>query len=246
VPADQGSEQSRVYPQRGQTILHLISRMIAPQTQQLCTIGSRGMSSRVIVSAMRRPLQPFGGRARLALLLAGLLGSGCASITLDTVRADVAAGQGHLIATVPFVAQEAYQCGPAALAMVLRYWGAPADAEEIGRALYLPSARGVLNLELEFEARRRGFRTQAFEGTLERAQAELRRGRPVIVFQDLGRGPVSVPHFAVLVGYDDRAEVVVLHSGTTPYHVLSYAEFRRTWEARRAWSLLVLPPGEAA
>jgi ABC-type bacteriocin/lantibiotic exporter with double-glycine peptidase domain len=164
---------------------------------------------------------------------------------LEAVQADIAAGHGHLIATVPFIAQDAYQCGPAALAMVLRYWGAAADAEEIGRALYIPSARGVLNVELEFQARRRGFRTQAFEGTLDRAKAELRRGRPLIVFQDLGRGPVSVPHFAVLVGFDDRAEVVVLHSGTRPYHRLSYGEFLRTWAARRGWTLLVIP-GDAA
>jgi hypothetical protein len=219
--------------------------MIAPQTQQLWTIASCAMSSRVIVSAMRRPLQPFGARALPILLLAGLLGSACAPVTLDAVRTDVAAGQGHLIDTVPFIPQEAYQCGPAALAMVLRYWGVAADPEEIGRALYLPSARGVLNLELEFEARRRGFRTQAFEGTLDRAKAELRQGRPVIVFQDLGRGPVSIPHFAVLLGYDDRSEVVVLHSGTTAYHVLSYAEFLRTWAAHRAWSLLITPQGPA-
>jgi ABC-type bacteriocin/lantibiotic exporter with double-glycine peptidase domain len=195
---------------------------------------------------MSRPLQRSGARAALLLLLAGLLGNGCGGASLDAVRADVTAGHGHLISTVPFIAQEAYQCGPAALAMVLRYWGAAADAEQIGRALYLPSARGVLNLELEFEARRRGFRAQAFEGTLERAKTELRRGRPLIVFQDLGRGPLSVPHFAVLVGYDDRAEVVVLHSGTTEYHLLPYAEFHRTWAARRGWTLLVTPPTAAA
>jgi ABC-type bacteriocin/lantibiotic exporter with double-glycine peptidase domain len=195
---------------------------------------------------MARPLQHSGARAVTTLLLAGLLGSGCTAATLDVVRGDVAAGQGHLITTVPFIAQEAYQCGPAALAMVLQYWGAAADAEEIGRALYLPSARGVLNLELEFEARRRGFRTQAFEGTLERVKTELRQGRPLIVFQDLGRGPVSVPHFAVLLGYDDRAEVVVLHSGTTAYRLLPYTEFLRTWAARRGWSLLITPPGAAA
>ena len=195
---------------------------------------------------MRRPLQPLGARAIPILLVAGLLGSACAPVTLDTVRADAAAGQGHLITTVPFIPQEAYQCGPAALAMVLRYWGVEADPEAIGRALYLPSAKGVLNLELEFEARRRGFRTEAFEGTLDRAKAELRRGRPVIVFQDLGLGPVSVPHFAVLLGYDDRSEVVVLHSGTTAYHVLSYAEFLRTWAVHQSWSLLITPRGPAA
>src|SRR5262245_58941086 len=136
---------------------------------------------------MSRPLQPFGGCAAI-LLVAGLLGTGCARVTLDTVRADVAAAQGHLIATVPFIAQDAYQCGPAALAMVLRYWGATADAEEIGRSLYLPSAQGVLNLELEFEARRRGFRTPAFKRSLDRAKAALRQGRAVKVFPDLGRG----------------------------------------------------------
>ena len=195
---------------------------------------------------MSRPHQRSGARAAAALLLVSWLGAGCARTTLDAVRAGVAAGHGHLIGTVPFIPQDAYQCGPAALAMVLRYWGANADAEEIGRALYLPSARGVLNLELEFHARRVGFRTQAFEGTLERAKAELRGGRPLIVFQDLGRGPVSVPHFAVLLGYDDRTETVVLHSGTTEYHLLPYAEFLRTWAARRSWTLLITPTGPAA
>jgi ABC-type bacteriocin/lantibiotic exporter with double-glycine peptidase domain len=190
---------------------------------------------------MSRPLQRSGACTALALLLAGVVGQGCGRPTRDTVHADVAAGHGHVITTVPFIAQDAYQCGPAALAMVLRYWGAVAEADEIGRALHLPSARGVLNVELEFQARRRGFRTAAFAGTLERAKAELRQGRPLIVFQDLGRGSVSVPHFAVLLGFDDRAEVVVLHSGTTPYHLLSYAEFLRTWSARRGWTLLVTP-----
>jgi hypothetical protein len=241
-----------VKPQRGQTILHLISCMTAPQTQQRCTSPSAAIPSRNgIVSAMSRRLQAAGARAAGArvgawLLAISLLGAGCASVTLDAVRADVAEGHGHLIGDVPFIPQETYQCGPAALAMVLRYWGAPTDASELAHELLLPSARGVLNLELEFQARRRGFRTLAFQGTLERVRAELRHGRPLIVFQDLGAGPVSVPHFAVLLGFDDRAGVVVLHSGATPYRVLSYPEFLRTWEARRRWTLLVTPPDAPA
>jgi hypothetical protein len=220
--------------------------MIVPHTQHVWTVGSGAMSRpAAIVSAMGGPLQS-AARAAVALLATGWLGGGCARVSLDTVRADVASGHGHLITAVPFVAQEAYHCGPAALAMVLRYWGAEADAAEIGRELYLPSARGVLNLELEFQARRRGFRTEAFSGTLERARAELRRDRPLIVFQDLGAGPLSVPHFAVLVGYDDRAGVVVLHSGTTPFRVVPTAEFLRSWAARRGWTLLISPPGPAA
>jgi ABC-type bacteriocin/lantibiotic exporter with double-glycine peptidase domain len=182
-------------------------------------------------------------RLSCALLVALLATAGCASpVTLDAVRADVAAGHGHLIAGVPFIPQDEYQCGPASLAMVLQYHGAAVGQEEIARALYLPSVRGTLNLDLEFYARRRGFEARAFAGTLEAAKVELRRGRPLIVFQDLG-AVFAVPHFAVLLGYDDRARSVVLHSGTDAYRVVPYDEFERTWARRRGWTLLVTPPG---
>ena len=179
-----------------------------------------------------------------ALLAALLATAGCASpVTLDAVRADVAAGHGHLIAGVPFIPQDEYQCGPASLAMVLQYYGAAVGQEEIAQALYLPSVRGTLNLDLEFYARRRGFEARAFAGTLDAAKAELRRGRPLIVFQDLGVVGFAVPHFAVLLGYDDRARSVVLHSGTEAYRVVPYDDFERSWARRRGWTLLVTPPG---
>ena len=183
-------------------------------------------------------------RCRSAALLAVLLATaGCAApVTLDAVRADVAAGHGHLIAGVPFIPQEEYQCGPASLAMVLQYYGTAIGQEEIAQALYLPSVRGTLNLDLEFYARRRGFAARAFAGTLDAAKAELRRDRPLIVFQDVGVVS-AVPHFAVLLGYDERARSVVLHSGTEAYRVVAYDEFERTWARRRGWTLLVTPPG---
>jgi ABC-type bacteriocin/lantibiotic exporter with double-glycine peptidase domain len=165
----------------------------------------------------------------------------CAHPSLDTIRANAAAGHGHLIGTVPFIAQEAYQCGPASLAMVLQYYGAAVDAAEITSELYLPSVRGTLNLDLEFYARRRGFQARSFAGTLAQAKDELRRGHPLIVFQDLGMAGYPVPHFAVLVGYDDRAEAVVLHSGTTADRVVSYPAFEQSWAKRKAWTLLITP-----
>ena len=181
-------------------------------------------------------------RVRLTLVATTLvLVAGCAHPNLDTIRADAAAGQAHLIGTVPFIAQEAYQCGPAALAMVLQYYGAAVDPAEITSELYLPSVRGTLNLDLEFYARRRGFQARSFAGTLAEARDELRRGHPLIVFQDLGVTGYPVPHFAVLIGYDDRAEAVVLHSGTTAYRVVSYPAFERSWARRKAWTLLITP-----
>jgi hypothetical protein len=188
------------------------------------------------------PALGAGGALALALWLL----AGCASVDVDVVRADAAAGHGHLIAGVPFVSQDEYQCGPAALAMVLRYYGAAVSQEEIAREVYLPSLRGTLNLDLEFYARRRGFATRAFEGTLDRVRDEIRGGRPLIVFHDLGVPGYPVPHFAVLLGFDDRAGVVVLHSGPTAYRILSYEDFMRSWARRRSFALLVTPHPEGA
>ena len=190
-------------------------------------------------------------RQAIALLLTlggALVGlTACGGVSLDTIRADVGAGHGHLLTGVPFVPQTEYQCGPAALAMVLQYHGLRVSQDEIAEALAIPSLRGTLNLDLERYARRRGWQAQAFPGTLARAKEELQRGRPLIVFQDLGAPPLyPVPHFAVLVGYDDRAQAVVLHSGTTAYRVTSYADFERTWARQRGWSLLVTPAGDGA
>lgn len=175
------------------------------------------------------------------LFAAAVLLAGCQPLTFEAIRADLAADRGHYIERVPFIPQEEYYCGPASLTMVLRYWGVEADQDEIASELFLESIRGTLNFDLEFYARRRGLHAQSFQGTLEGVKGELRRDRPLIVFQDLGLGPYSVPHFAVLIGYDDRREVVILHSGTTANHVLPYREFLRTWERRQRWTLLITP-----
>ena len=191
---------------------------------------------------MLRRLQPFH-----VLLLLGAGGAvGCATPGLSAVRAHAALGRAHLISAVPFIPQDAYQCGPAALAMVLRYYGVDADRDAIARLLYLPSLGGALNLDLEFYARRRGLQARAFAGSLDAVKAVLARDRPLVVFQDLGVAGLPVPHFAVLLGYDDEAGVVILHSGTTAYRVVPYAEFERTWSARGRWTLLITPPGVAA
>ena len=177
----------------------------------------------------------------LFLLALLTLLSGCASVTLDALKAELRDGHGYLIETVPFIPQRDYYCGPASLAMVLRYWGANADQDAIASDLFIESIRGTLNFDLEFYARRQGFEARSFQGSLEEVKAHLRQNHPLIVFQDLGFGPVEVPHFAVLIGYNDARGQVILHSGATEYKMMSYEKFLRTWEQRRRWTLLILP-----
>lgn len=180
-------------------------------------------------------------RSCSALLLLAL--AGCALASPETVRQDLLVGRsrGRYIEGVPFVPQQDNYCGPASLTMVLRYWGEPTDQEEIGRELYIKSIKGTLNFDLEFYARRRGYRAESFRGTLERVKAEIDRGHPLIVFQDQGIGPLAFPHFFVVIGYDDTRELIVAHSGVTENRLIPYREFLWTWGKKGNWTLRILP-----
>jgi ABC-type bacteriocin/lantibiotic exporter with double-glycine peptidase domain len=183
------------------------------------------------------------GSGLLAPLLL-LSAAGCAGVSPETVRQDLLAGRspGRYVTGVPFISQLDNYCGPASLAMVLRYWGEPVGQEEIGRELYLKSVKGTLNLELEFYARRRGYRAESFRGTLEALKAEIDRGHPLIVFQDQGIGPLAFPHFLVVIGYDDARELIVAHSGVTEHRLIPYREFLWTWAKKGNWTLRIVPP----
>jgi ABC-type bacteriocin/lantibiotic exporter with double-glycine peptidase domain len=180
-------------------------------------------------------------RGLLGVVAAVLVLAGCAAVTPEVVRQDLAAGrsQGRYLPGVPFIPQRDNYCGPASLAMVLRYWGDTVDQDRIGADLYLPSAKGTLNLELEFYARRRGFRAEGFQGTLRQVKAEIDAGHPVIVFQDQGIGPLAFPHFLVVIGYDDTRELIIAHSGVTENRLIPYREFLWTWGRGGSWTLRI-------
>jgi hypothetical protein len=65
---------------------------------------------------------------------------------------------------VPFVAQEKDTCGPAALAMVLRFWGDSVSHDALARELDAAELRGVAGSRLAEAARSRGMTAIAYEG----------------------------------------------------------------------------------
>lgn len=182
-------------------------------------------------------------RCALWLMPALLVVAGCTAISSETVRQDLLTGRnrGRYLTGVPFIPQREDYCGPASLAMVLRYWGEAVDQDRIGADLYLPSAKGTLNLELEFYARRRGLRAESSEGTLAGLKTEIDEGRPVIVFQDQGIGPLAFPHFLVVIGYDETRELIIAHSGVTENRLVPYREFLWTWGKKGNWTLRIRP-----
>lgn len=179
----------------------------------------------------------------LALAL-GLL-SGCAApqttALLSAPRAGMAR-QTELQAT-PFIAQERYQCGPAALAMALRAAGFAIDADTLVPQVYLPQRKGSLQVEMIAAGRRNGAISMTIAPRMDALITELAAGNPVLVLQNLSLPMVPKWHYAVAIGYDLERRNIVLRSGTTERLVMPLSTFEHTWARSAYWAMVTLPPG---
>ena len=145
---------------------------------------------------------------------------------------------------MPFFPQTEYQCGPAALATVLAHAGAPVTADGLVDAVYVEGLRGSLQPELLGATRRHGFIPYVLDSRYTALLAELAAGRPVLVLQNLGFTRAPVWHYAVVVGYDEQRERVILRSGTEKRRSERLKPFLRSWARADYWAFVALEPGE--
>jgi tetratricopeptide (TPR) repeat protein len=146
------------------------------------------------------------------------------------------------LADVPFFAQADYQCGPAALAMVLAAGGSSITAEQLVPQVYLPAREGALQVEMLATARRHGRLALALPARLDSVLAEVAAGSPVIVLQNLSLPVAPRWHYAVVIGFDLASQEITLHSGTTPGLKLPIAVFERTWARSGHWAMVAVAP----
>jgi tetratricopeptide (TPR) repeat protein len=147
------------------------------------------------------------------------------------------------LADVPYFAQDAYQCGPASLAMSLNAVGSAVTPEALKPELYLPDRHGSLQVEMLAAARRNGAIAYQLAPELTDVLREIAAGTPVVVLQNLAYSWYPVWHYAVAFGYDlDRAEVI-LHSGPEPRQILPMRTFEYTWARSNYWAMVAMPPG---
>ncbi len=180
----------------------------------------------------------------LLILLLSILPAGCTGLragSMPEYREDrpVRAETG----TVPFYAQSDYQCGPAALAMLLHWSGISVTPEELEPEVYTPARKGSLQTSLISAARRHGRIAYPVSG-MEAMLTEVVAGHPLIVLLNLGLSWYPKWHYAVVIGYDLSENNVILHSGKTPREHLSFRVFKNTWARSGYWGLLVLSPEE--
>jgi hypothetical protein len=186
---------------------------------------------------------PAPAAAGVFICAAALLG-GCAATQGNAHPQGAASGTpvAAEIAAAPFFPQEEYQCGPAALAMVLTHAGRATTPEALVPQVYLPARKGSLQAEMLATARRHGTIAYLLAPRLEDLLQEISAGSPVVVLQNLALDWAPQWHYAVAIGYDLNAREIVLRSGTTRRLAMALDTFERTWARSGRWAMLALPP----
>lgn len=148
------------------------------------------------------------------------------------------------LSATPFYPQEDYQCGPAALATLLRASGVEVEPGTIAPEVFVPGLRGSLQLEMIGATRRHGRLPYVLSTTADEMVAELAAGRPVLVLQNLGAERLPAWHYAVLIGYDAERNVAFLRSGRTKREEMRWQRFAKTWHRGGRFAFTTLVPGE--
>lgn len=179
------------------------------------------------------------------LVLAIVVVSGCAIRPAELDAPSTA----HLprkveLTDTPFHPQDAYQCGPAALATVLQAADVDVTPQTLTPEVFLPGRKGSLAVELISATRSRDRLPYVLDPHPVALLEELAAGRPVLVMQNLALRIAPTWHFAVVIGYDLDERTFTLRSGTVERLVMSERGFLRTWNLADRWALVVLPPGD--
>jgi len=189
--------------------------------------------------ALPQALLQLGLTAALALATGA-----CALLPRGAADTAVPAGLPAVaeITEVPFYAQDDYQCGPATLAMALTFAGVPRTPQQLQSQVYLPERHGALQPEMLAAPRRAGLITYPLQPALGSVLREVAAGHPVIVLQNLGWEFFPQWHYALVIGYSQGRDEILLRSGATERLAMPLKDFARSWERAGRWAFVVLPP----
>jgi ABC-type bacteriocin/lantibiotic exporter with double-glycine peptidase domain len=140
---------------------------------------------------------------------------------------------------VPFLPQAGeLDCGAAALAMVLRYWGVAVTPAEISGAHPEARARGLRAGELRTFARARGLEAFLVAGQPADLRVELEHGRPLIV--GLGKPYLrrTLAHYEVLIGLHRDGRILTLDPAHG-WRVNTVEGFAQEWASGQQLALLI-------
>jgi ABC-type bacteriocin/lantibiotic exporter with double-glycine peptidase domain len=190
------------------------------------------------------PITRLGAFLRTVLAVLSL---GCASYggTAKPAEPTVIAREGEwiMVRQFPRVMQDQNDdCGAAALASVMRFWGHEATPRSILGAIGRNDHR-LRAGDMATYARKVGLHSYVFFGTMTDIVHELRRGRPIIV--GLGKqfeAKKALSHYEVVIGYEPKKKLVLLLDPGRGFQVDSLEGFAEEWTRTKGVTIVTFLP----
>lgn len=145
------------------------------------------------------------------------------------------------ITGLDFFPDDSTDCGPSALATVLRHAGVDATPQSLKPQVYTPGLHGSLQFDLLGATRRAGRIPYVLPPQLGALFQQIAADQPVLVLQKVGPSARDW-HAAVVTGYDLRSDTVSLMSSTASNLQLTIGAFDRSWAAGGRWAFVAMPP----
>jgi len=143
----------------------------------------------------------------------------------------------HLL-DVPYLPQSESLCGGAAIAMLMRYWGATNVYAETFPDLIDHAADGIHGADLLNALRLRGWNATSFRGDPGEVKASLAARRPVVALIQDRPGRF---HYVVIVGWLP-GHVIGHDPARAPFRIIDEKAFLESWQVSGYWSLTATPP----
>jgi len=177
-------------------------------------------------------------------MLACVVASGCyLGSAKSTTPAELAGEAGwEVVESVPPVRQTAREdCGAAALAMVLNYWGSPVTPGEITAANPPTTGQGIKAAALREFARRKGLQAFLIQGQQSDLEREIGRHHPVLVGVLKRYLFRNYPHYEVVVGINRQERRVLTLDPSHGLRVNRRDSFAAEWAKAGQVTLIIFP-----
>lgn len=147
---------------------------------------------------------------------------------------------------MPLVHQTYNACGPASLLQVLRYYGlgSTLTLADVSRATRPNDRAYMTSAAIVTFAPSAGLQAKLYSfGSLETVRRAIRARLPLIALQNhYAASGAVIPHWRVIVGYDDARQVVYLMDPLLSYVTITYPDFERVWREQRGQFAVLFPP----
>lgn len=145
---------------------------------------------------------------------------------------------------VPAFRGDAYQGGPASLASMLSQQGIVITPGLLDKPLRLPTAQADLERNMQVLAREYGMLVYPLQATLPALLAQVAAGYPVMVRITEGSTFWAEPRYAVLVGFNQQKNTLLLRAGRDRRRLMTFSDFESAWKSAGQWAVLIQRPSQ--